>query len=119
MRTVGATAGNEGEGVEGGGRLRGKLLILRLTARGLWRGRRGGSRSASSSFRRSWQKGGTPRARCAERGAGPTEHPQGAGEAQAVGVGFLLERGLVHECADGQVGQQQAIDLLDHLARVL
>src|SRR5437899_1662621 len=50
MRTVGATAGNGREGVVGG-RLRGKLLILRLTARGFWRGRRGGSRSASSSFR--------------------------------------------------------------------
>ena|SRR5438876_5869157 len=55
MRTIGATAGIGREGVVGG-RLRGKLLILRLTARGFWRGRRGGSRSAPSSFRRSWQK---------------------------------------------------------------
>src|SRR6266581_9175211 len=113
MRTVGATAGNEGEGVEGGGRLRGKLLILRLTARGFWRGRRGGSRSASSSFRRSWQKGERlgPRALSArDRSA---EHPQGASETQTVGVGALLECGLVHQRADGQVGQQQAIDLLD------
>jgi hypothetical protein len=31
MRTVGATGGNGEAGVQGGGRLRGKLLILRLT----------------------------------------------------------------------------------------
>jgi hypothetical protein len=41
------------------GRLSGKLLILRLTALGLWRGRRGrrgGRRSAASSASREWAK---------------------------------------------------------------
>src|SRR5437660_7822814 len=90
MRTVGAAAGSEREGVVGDGRLRGKLLILRLTTRGFWRGRRGGSRSASSSFRRWWQKGERLGPGALSAGDGPAEHPQSASETQAVGVGPLL-----------------------------
>jgi hypothetical protein len=40
----------------GAGRLSGKLLILRLTPLGLWRGRRGGRRSAASSVSRARAK---------------------------------------------------------------
>src|SRR5215210_9280070 len=49
MRTAATATG-------GSGRLSGKLLILRLTARGLWRGRRGGSRSAGNSVSRRAEK---------------------------------------------------------------
>ena len=55
----------------GAGRLSGKLLILRLTALGLWRVRRGGRRSAASSVSRARAKGGGAPGPCAGRAGWP------------------------------------------------
>ena len=46
-------------------------------------------------------------------GDGAAQHPQGAGEAQAIRVDAIPQRGVVHERADGEVGEEQTIPLLD------
>src|SRR5215213_3558434 len=93
---VAATGGSVGAEAAGGGRLGGKLLILRLTARGLWRGRRALG---------PWD--------------GAAQDAERAGEAEAVGVGAGAPGGLIHHGADGEMGEQQPVDLLDDLAGVL
>jgi hypothetical protein len=52
-------------------------------------------------------------------GNGPSQNTERAGETETVGVGAMLQRRLMHQGADGEVGQQQTVDLLNHLARVL
>jgi hypothetical protein len=114
MRTVGARAGSDGEGVAGD-RLRGKWLILRLTARGFWRGvvvaavRRG---APSGGHRKKGEHLGPGALSTADRS---TKHAQGNRETQSVGVGPVLECGLVHQGADSQVSEVVAAYELAHL----
>jgi hypothetical protein len=101
-------------------RLRGKLLILRLTTRGQARSRRGGSRCRSTSA--------TPcRVALASRRGGkrgltghlPPRDVQAAGKRQPVRIHLGLQGRLVHKPADGVVDQQVRPHLLDDPVRIL
>src|SRR5512132_548712 len=96
-------------------RLTPKLLILRLTTRGLARSRRVGTGCRNSSavvavMARASRRGGK---------AGllhdlAADHSKGAGKRDAVGVDFAVQGGLVHELPDGVVDQEHAPHLLLH-----
>jgi hypothetical protein len=47
------------------------------------------------------------------------EHAQGTGKAQPVGIDPVVQGGLVHEGADGQMRQEQAVEFLDHFTGML
>src|SRR4029450_51966 len=98
-RTIAWWAGRVGCGQQRWvARLTPKLLILRLTTRGLARSRRLGTRCRNSSvvvavMARDSRRGG--KARLAhDLGAGPRE---GADERDPVGVDLAVQGGLVHE----------------------
>src|SRR6185437_5646878 len=99
-------------------RLIGYLVMRRLTARGLVRWRRGGlgrwrisvMASAVAWFRR---EGGKARL----GGDLAADDVQGAGEREPVGVDFCLVGGFGHELADGVVGDQEPVELLDDQVR--
>src|SRR5689334_25197954 len=97
----------------GASRLSGYLVRRRLTARGLVRWRRGGlgrARISATASAVAWFR--------AEGGKGrlggdlAADDVQGAGEREPVGVEFGLVGGLGHELADGVVGEQEAVELL-------
>jgi hypothetical protein len=79
-----------------------KLLILRLTARGKARSRRGGSRSVriSAMARRvAWAAWSGGKRRVADQVA--AHDPQTAGKRPPVRVKALVAGGLMHQLADG------------------
>ena len=86
-----------------------KLLILRLTTRGLARNRRLGTGCRNSSavvavMARASRRGG--KARLAHDLA--ANHSKRADEGDAVGVDLAVQGGLVHELPDGVVDQEHA-----------
>src|SRR5260370_22634685 len=89
------------------------LLILRLTTRGAARSRRSGSRPDRISCRALTCASASVRGGKTRVGpGGPARGPQGAGEAEPVGVGAGLQGDGVHQPADGVVDAQVAIDFL-------
>src|ERR1019366_8196973 len=93
----------------------GKLLILRLTPRGLRRFRLDTTRSWRISSRTAlWNfffcRGGNS---AVEVQLAP-DHAHGMKEGKPVGILVRFERGLVHQTADGEVGHHEAIELLAH-----
>src|SRR5215218_3421559 len=115
-RTIAWWAGRVGCGQQRWvARLTPKLLILRLTTRGLARSRRLGTRCRRSSaivavMARASRRGG--KARLLHDLA--ADHSKGADERDAVGVDLAVQGGLVHELPDGVVDQKHAPHLLLH-----
>jgi hypothetical protein len=115
-RTIAWWAGRVGCGQQRwAARLTPKLLILRLTTRGLARSRRLGTRCRNSSvvvavMARASRRGG--KARLAHDLA--ADHAKGADERDPVGVDLAVQGGLVHELPDGVVDQEHAPHLLLH-----
>src|SRR3712207_5286366 len=94
-------------------RLAAKPDILRLTTRGLERGRRSGSnwkRISSAAIRRAASSAVGGKARAGPGGA--AHDAQAARKRQSVGVLVGVERHLVHERADRVVDEQVAVGLL-------
>lgn len=120
MRTIGGIVG-VGGGVPpgGGGRLRENLLTSHLTVQALRRGRQDGRTADAWQPARSRSirnNGETLGGSALGAEAGPAQLPQCPGEAEAIGVDAVTNRGVVHQGADGHWGQEQAVDLLDDLA---
>src|ERR1700712_1174843 len=91
----------------------GKLLILRLTARGLCRprlrsaGREMISRSTRSTIRRRCRGG-----KSGMEGEMPADHANSMDERELVGIAARLVARLVHQLAQREMHQQQAIEFL-------
>src|ERR1022692_4829194 len=93
----------------------GKLPILRLPPRGLRRFRLDTTRSWRISSRTAlWNfffcRGGNS---SIEVQLAP-DHAYGMEEGEAIGIFVRLERGLVHQTADGEVGHHEAVEFLAH-----
>src|SRR5271170_7232464 len=94
---------------------RGKLLILRFTPRGRRWPRLETTRSCRiSSKTASWNAFLAGGGNSAIEGQLAAKHAHAVHKRNPIGVFPRLQSGLVHQAADGEVGEEQTVELLAH-----
>src|SRR5450759_1452822 len=96
----------------------GKMLILRLTPRGLRRLRLDTARSSRiSSNTPSWNAALSPGGNSGKAGKFAANNTHGVNEREPIRVFIRLEGRFMHQAPDGEVGHQEAVELLAHQVR--